>query len=118
MSDRTGDLKCESETFPDWTTLVEKRGPVHEKTHANIVLRTRLGWFEIYPAWAGRVDAKNCRYFNCSNSNGNSRQIAGAPERALLAMALVPLSTRTGRKGGRPQKEAGPGAQTEAEEPR
>ena len=37
VSDRTGDRKCESETFPVWINTVEKSGPTHEKAHANIV---------------------------------------------------------------------------------
>ena len=32
---------CESGTLPIWTNTVKKRGPVRDKTHANIMLGTR-----------------------------------------------------------------------------
>jgi len=36
-----------SGTLPIWTNTVEKRGPVRDKTHANIMLGARLGSFQI-----------------------------------------------------------------------
>jgi len=43
-----GIKKCESEILFIWTNTVEKRGPVHENTHSNIVLGTRLGSSQIH----------------------------------------------------------------------
>jgi len=47
VSDRTGGQSCESGTLPISTNTVEKRGPVRDKTHANIMLGIRLGSFQI-----------------------------------------------------------------------
>jgi len=47
MSDRTGGKSGESGTLPIWTNTVEERGPVRDKTHANIMLGARLGSFQI-----------------------------------------------------------------------
>jgi len=47
VSDRTGGKSGESGTLPIRTNTVEKRGPVRDKTHANIMLGARLGSFQI-----------------------------------------------------------------------
>jgi len=47
VSDRTGGKSGESGTLPIWTNTVEKRGPVRDKTHANIMLGAHLGSFQI-----------------------------------------------------------------------